>query len=196
MRPYAHNLHCKARIFLTFALIFFAIPCAQAAVEISAAANYRKSSIDSNNYQESASFTGSIAYFFWQSEALELSYTDGTSTSVVEPTGSSATKTVWSLQLTGLDLIVNLVGPANSIQPFVKLGGAYLYKAVTEQTGSSATQSVPHQIGIVPSAGVGFRINITQQFGIKLGVDAWTTPLNVHPVIIDYAGRAGLSWLF
>jgi hypothetical protein len=137
-----------------------------------------------------------LAYFFWQSEALELSYTDGTSTSVVQPTGGTLTKTVWSLQLTGLDLIINLLGPGNAIQPFMKLGGAYLNKSVTEQSPNSTTPTIPHQIGIVPSAGFGFRINVTQQFGIKLGVDAWTTPLNTHPVIIDYAGRAGLSWLF
>ena len=39
---------------------------------------------------------------------------------------------------------------------------------------------------------------VTKELSVKLGLDAWTSPLGKkdQPVVVDYAGRAGISWMF
>lgn len=163
--------------------------------ELSATANYRKSSIDENNYQESVSYVGSIAYYFWELSALELSYTNGQSTISVQPIGDIKTLTTTDFELTGLDLVFTLAARDDLLQPYIKIGGAYLKKRIVEQPDGLAAQVVASQDGLAPSAGVGIKIQVAKDFFIKAGVDAWSSPLKVTPIIVDYAARAGVSWL-
>ena len=166
------------------------------AYELGLSATYRKSTINSNNYQESNSYTGSIGYYFGDMSALEVSYTSGESHVVTQPPGYIKMLVRARFQMTGLDLVLSASGRDSHLQPYLKLGAAYIQKTISQQIDGSPSEAIPGQKGVVPSVGIGFKINLTKQFGIKVGVDAWTSPLSDSSVVIDFAGRAGLSLLF
>lgn len=168
---------------------------AQALLELGATANYRKSVIDDNNYQESVSYTGSISYYFWEMSALELSYTSGASQVVITPSQSEPRTTITtSFYLAGADLVFTFAGRESAFQPYLKLGAAYIEKEIIREIEGGATTSIGNPKGTVPSAGLGFKIRLNKTFSIKAGVDAWTSPLSEEDVTIDYAGRVGFSW--
>lgn len=173
-------------------------PSAFAFVELGANANYRRSAFDSNNYQELLSYTASISYYFMNMSALELSYTNGYSELSAKSSDPSDSKYVnkTNFQLLALDLVISFAEREDFFQPYIKLGGGYLKKEDFEQVDNGDTNLINHDEGLVPSGGVGFRLLITKGFALKFGVDAWTTPLHENPVVVDYAGYAGVSWLF
>jgi hypothetical protein len=91
---------------------------------------------------------------------------------------------------------------SGTTRPYVKAGAQYLlekklvdqYRDASGNWNPNTLESTP---SIVPSVGVGFKIGLTASLSIKAGIDAWTSDsLAVQPVKIDYAGRAGLSWMF
>lgn len=183
----------------------FAILCgvmfshsALAFVELGANANYRRSAFDSNNYQELISYTGSISYYFMEMSALELSYTNGYSELSVKSMNPADSKYVskTNFQLLALDLVISFAERDDFFQPYIKMGGGYLKKQEFEQVDNGDTNLASSSEGLVPSGGVGFRLLLTKGFAIKFGLDAWTTPLHENPVVVDFAGYAGVSWLF
>jgi hypothetical protein len=183
------------KIFVLLALQLFALP-ALAVIEVGATANYRKSVINEDNYQESLSYTGSISYYFWEMSALELSYTDGTAVVVIQPSADESKFTITSsFYMAGADLVFTLAGRDSPFQPYIKLGGAYMEKKNVREVEGGATTEISSQAGIAPSAGLGFKIMLTKTFSIKVGVDAWTSPMKSgEDTTVDYAGRAGFSW--
>ena len=194
--PVFDKITLMTRWILTLAVTIFIGSTAHAGyLELGSSANYRRSTIDSENFQESISYTGSISYYFMQSSALELSYTSGYSKIVVTPgdiTTQYVTETDFSL--TGLDLVFSVGGREDFFQPYLKLGGAYIQKKIYRQINGFSKDKIGEQSGTVPSAGLGFKMKISKTFSIKIGVDAWTSPLDEEPVTVDYAGRAGFSW--
>lgn len=166
-------------------------------MELGASANYRNSTINSENFQESISYTGSFSYYFMESSALELSYTSGYSKTVATPgdiTTQYTTEALFSLM--GLDLVFSVGGREDAFQPYLKIGGAYIQKKIYRQINGMSKDKIAEQSGTVPSGGIGFKIRLSKTFSIKIGVDAWTSPLDEDPVTVDYAGRAGVSWFF
>lgn len=192
--------------FRIFALSALALLCfssvgnkAYAFMELGANANYRRSAFDSNNYQELISYTASVSYYFMEMSALELSYTNGYSE--ISAKSSSPSDPLYvnqtNFQLAALDLVVSFAEREDFFQPYVKIGGGYLKKDDFEQVGAgNDVNLISHSEGLVPSGGVGFRLMMTKTFAIKFGLDAWTTPLHQDPVVVDFAGYAGVSWLF
>jgi outer membrane protein W len=183
---------------LAWAALTASIDQAFAFVELGANANYRRSAFDSNNFQELISYTGSISYYFMEMSALELSYTNGYSEISAKSSTPSDPQYVnqTNFQLLALDLVVSFAEREDFFQPYVKIGAGYLKKDDFEQVGNGDNQLIAHSEGMVPSGGLGFRLMMTKSFAIKFGVDAWTTPLHEDPVVVDFAGYAGVSWLF
>ncbi len=170
---------------------------AQAGVfEIGASGNYRISRLDEDNYSEMVSYTGTISYYFWEMSALELSYTQGTQITVMLIPGDNKTTTTTGFQMGGADLVLTLADKQSLFQPYVKLGGAYLRKEMVREIETLGKDRLPTSEGIVPSAGVGFKIRLTNALSLKAGVDAWTSPPSQDRTTIDYAARAGISWMF
>lgn len=165
-------------------------------IELGVSGNYRKSSIDRDNYQESLSYTGSLTYYFWEMSALEFSYTNGVSNAVVKPPNDIKTNTITGFELMGLDFILTLGDREAVLQPYVKIGGAYIKKKIIKRSPGLDDRDGGSSEGLVPSAGVGFKVKITKELSLKVGVDAWTSPPKQQPVIVDFAGRVGLSWMF
>jgi len=167
-------------------------------VELGASANYRSSRYNADNYIESLSYTASLSYYFWENCALEGNYTTGYSKQVTKGTtiGDPKTTVEDNIELMSADLVLSLAGRQDAFRPYVKAGAGYLIKERFRKVEFDGKERISTQEGVVPSGGVGLALNITKELSIKFGVDAWTSPLDEEPVVVDYAGRAGISWIF
>lgn len=170
-------------------------------VELGVTGNYRRSTINEKNYQESLSYTGSLSYYFWEMSALEFSYTNGSSQVSVKATSSDPRQIIQTdFELMGMDLVITMASRKSAIQPYIKMGGAYIKKKIILKPGDDPNDFEAQEIGspegLVPSGGIGLKIRLTDTFSFKVGVDAWTSPLNEEPITTDWAGRAGISMLF
>ncbi len=174
-------------------LFFVSIFSASAMVEVGSAVSYRKSSVNSENYQVSSSVTGSVSYYFSQNSAVELSYTNGSGVILIQPIATAKTRITSNFEMIGLDYVLSV--QEGMIQPFVKFGAAYIKKQFEQNTDVASAEQIPMVKGFVPSAGLGVKLNLTKSFSFKIGIDAWTSPLQSQPILVDYAGRAGLSFL-
>ncbi|MAE74724.1 MAG: hypothetical protein CL675_11560 [Bdellovibrionaceae bacterium] len=164
--------------------------------ELGLSANYRQTTIDSDNYGQSLSLTGSFSYYFSALSAIEFSYTEGLGQEGFESVIEGSIKTRTTFRLVGADLVLSFAEREQTFQPFIKVGIAHVKKERFLQPEGQFEQRVANQEGTVPSGGIGFRYRLTETLSFKFGLDAWTTPLDEDPVTIDTAGRAGVSWFF
>lgn len=182
---------------LIFILLFF--PSAFAGFfEIAASGSYVKHTVDEVNYEESKDATAAISYYFWQQSAIEISYTSGLKTTNVGILGNTSTYTNIQSEsrLIGVDFVLSFAEKTAPVRPYIKVGAVHIHKKIIEQDGDFEAFEHPYADGVAPSAGIGLKIALTQTFSIKLGAEAWTTPLAQDKVTYDFAGRAGLSLLF
>lgn len=186
------------RWLFALALTGLAFPASAAFVELGASANYRSSGYDANNKIESISYTASFSYYFWEMCAWELNYTTGYSKQVTKGTSALDPKETVedNIDLAALDLVLSFAGRQDPFRPYIKLGGGYLTKERYRQIDNDDKTRISRQQGAVPSGGFGLALSLTKELNIKLGIEAWTSPPKDPPVIVDYAGRAGISWMF
>ena len=186
---------------LVFVAAFFAPTVSRAGVwEIGASGSYRRQNIAQDAVDESQSLTGSLSFYFNEQSALELSYTDGISKRSISPDNINGHITTTTYKAAGLDFIYTFGG--GNIKPYIKGGAQYIIeKKLVDQyriSGSAFRETpVESSPALVPSAGLVFKMGLTDALSLKAGIDAWTSDgLSVQPVKIDYAGRVGLSWMF
>ena len=187
------------------ALLVFSTSAFAGFLEIGASVNYRRNSIDENNYSDTTSYTGSMSYYFWARSAIEFSYTYGLGKLSTKADGVGEIQRIQIAQfsMTSADLVLSLAGKEDLIQPYLKFGAGYVDKSIFLEDELTGRRLIKTQTGIVPSAGVGLKILLSKSLSLKLGVDAWTSPPDDKNAdgsdrkdSIDYAGRAGLSWMF
>lgn len=170
--------------------------------EIGASGTFRRSNIDATSYDESTSITGSITYYLNEASALEMSYTDGRNKRVIAADQPNGHETYLYYNTAGLDFVYTLGTKESTVRPYFKAGAVYIIsKKLIDQYRYSGTVFSAYERedakGLVPSAGMGFRIALTSNLSLKLGVDGWSSrPLSISPTTIDWFGRAGLSLLF
>lgn len=171
--------------------------------EVGASGSYRRSNIDETAFDESTSLTGSLSYYLNEASALELSYTDGRSKRSINGDAPNGHVTSMFYKIIGLDLVYTIGGRGAGFRPYAKLGANYIMekKIVDQYRGPDGAwlpaNTIQEDPALVPSAGLGFSLGLTQTTSLKVGVDAWSSrPMNKPPVTIDYAGRVGLSWMF
>lgn len=167
--------------------------------ELGASANYRYSGYDPNNYIQSLSYTASGSYYFGEMCAIEVNYTTGYSKQVSGGKGDALDprETIEdNIELISTDLVLSFAARQDPFRPYIKLGGGYLIKDRYRRINEDNEDLIAHQEGLVPSGGFGLSIGLTPALSIKVGLDAWTSPPKIKPVIVDYAGRAGISWTF
>lgn len=169
-------------------------------IELGTSANYRKTTINDTNYSVSESYTGSLAYYLTEATAIEASYTQGFAKQL---TDASETRAYFNVY--GLDFILTIGGKDSTFRPYIKGGGAYVYKEIYyRQFNMPEPLPVVKSCGIVPSAGAGFRLLLTANFAIKAGAEAQTSPMNdqclregeTRDTEYDFAAKGGISWLF
>ena len=168
-------------------------------MELSASYGTHASYIDQNNYTTDQSVTASFAWYFLSQSALEVSYTDGFGSQSLEDIGDPTGKTVYyqKAQMVGVDLVYSLLPGTATIQPFIRAGGAYLFKKFYEQFYNGEIDQYGETVNTyVPSYGGGVNIHITQSFGIKLSYDRWESGVWDQSSIWDDAFRVGVSWFF
>lgn len=177
-------------------LLFF-LTCSSALAgyfEVGLSASYRQTNVNEFNYSTTQTLTGDISYYFWEYSAVELSYTNGRSLTVSQPSYQATA----DFQLAGADFVFTLAEKEATFRPYVKIGVAYQKKKIVYV--QSGTDPVVYATeGPSPSVGFGFRLGVTQTFAIKAGLDAWTSPLTKssdEKVTYDTAARVGVSWLF
>ncbi len=159
--------------------------------EVSASGSYRKTTYDKDNYSVYRSGTGSIAYYFWELSALEVSYTKARQDEVKTDYEARSFVTFY-----GADLIFTLASRQSLFQPYIKVGAAYQDKKTSyKQLNQAVIELTPVQ-GWAPSGGVGFKFIIGKNVAIKAGIDAWSSPISQDDVTYDYAARLGLSFIF
>lgn len=203
------SLLCARRFCLRLILVVIAfvsvlgIESARAGfVEVGASGSYKKSNIGSDSYDESQSITGSFSYYFDESSALEFSYTDGINRRRIGEGQADGQLTNMYYKMLGLDLVITIGSKESTIRPYIKVGGVYIMdKRIVTQYWSGGnvfpetTRKDPE--ALVPSAGIGFKLALTQALSLKVGVEAWSSrSVSEQPVTIDYSGRVGLSWMF
>ena len=187
--------------FLSCAFVLLASSQAFAGfIEIGATGNYRKTNIADDVTDQNLSLTGSFAYMFDQQSALELSYTKGEQKTEVGASSGNSQITMIDYAMAGLDFIYTLGAPEAVLRPYIKLGAMYIIekKRKTYYLFSPGQQTFyAEDPALVPSAGLGFRLRLSQQLSLKVGVDGWTSKsVSKENVKVDHAARVGLSWMF
>lgn len=185
------------------AAVFLSGEKAQAGfVEIGASGSYKRSNIGANSFDESQSITGSFSYYFDESSALELSYTDGINRRRIGVDQPDGQLTNMYYKMAGLDLVLTFGDREATIRPYFKVGGVYIIeKRIITQTwlNNVVFDHTPQYDppALVPSAGLGFKLALTKTWSLKVGVEAWSSrSISEQPVTVDYSGRVGLSWMF
>lgn len=187
---------------LTVLTIFAAAPAHAGFVEVGASGSYKKSNIGTNSFDESQSITGSFSYYFDESSALELSYTDGINRRIVGEGQQNGQLTNMYYKMLGLDLVMTIGAREATFRPYFKVGGVYIMdKRITTQYWSAGNYFTPSTVqdpsALVPSAGLGFKVSLGQGWSLKVGVEAWSSrSVTESPISIDYSGRLGLSFMF
>jgi hypothetical protein len=177
--------------FVLFFILMASVHAQAGYFEIGGSGSYRKSSLDADHYTTFRSGTGSIAYYFWELSALELSYTKSRQDESTKDYEARYYTTFY-----GADLIFTLATKQSLFQPYIKVGGAYMDKTGSYKLIASNVTIIPEVKGWAPSAGLGFKIIVGEHIAIKVGIDAWSSPVSQDVVTYDYAGRVGLSFIF
>lgn len=193
----------KLAIFSALTALIISSSAQAGFIEVGASGTYRKQNVGADIFAESYSITGSLSYLFNEMSAIELSYTEGYGRTVIgsAPTSGATKELVSTATMASLDFVYTF-GEKNAVlRPYLKAGAGYLIKKeiIEVIAGGFPNRTYQEDTGIVPSAGVGFRLALTQTLSFKVGVDGWSSqPIGKENrnSKIDYAGRAGISWLF
>lgn len=190
-------------LFLSAALLVFQAPAALAGYfEIGLSGNYKKIYLPSDSQQnasdQSQSMTTSLAYYFYEMAAIEFNYTKGKSRRFV-PSSVANVKTTHYFGLVGTDLIFTFAKRKAPFVPYVKIGAGYfIEKEVAyeydDKVNPITVDVVRLEKTLVPSAGAGFRMRLTERMSFKLGLEVWSSDALQNDPQLDWAGKAGVSW--
>ena len=201
-RPIPAILKVMKRFLLPFLLFVFAAPSAFGmGTELGVSYGLKKTAYDASNDTSSESVSASVSLYFTERIAVELSYTTATGVDDEKIVAGSNTITnqtiVQKTEVYGADLILILLDRSSWIQPYIKGGAAQVNR--TQQVDDkilSTVYTIPKVSAVAPSYGAGFKIQITDQFGIKVSYDVQQTPLGNGIYSNDEGVRAGVTWMF
>ena len=134
--------------------------------------------------------------YFLERMALELSYTDaiGLRHEKASPSDQSRVTTQKS-QIIGADLILTFADKKALFQPYIKGGGAQISRYQSVLREGQDLDTLEPETATVPSYGAGFKIQLTESFGLKFGYDVWKTPIGGGMNTDDSSIRAGVTWI-
>lgn len=185
----------RALVLLCFALSFAASTAHAIFTEVGASYSRKRTTFDASNYVDQESYTGSVSLYFRESIALELSYTQALGVRE-ELTPVSHQTIVQTTKVYGADLIYVFAGRKEFFQPYIKGGVANVERRqeVKNYNLNDRVDSIEPEVAIIPSYGVGFKLQFTDAFGVKVSYDGWKTPIGGGAFSNDDAVRAGVSW--
>lgn len=178
------------------ALLLFSTHAFAGIFEISALYNYKKTNYDASRYDAMETGTASVAYYFWQSMAFEFSFTRGAAI-------QAQPEFIVYQDITGYgaSLLFSVNSQESAFKPYIKGGAAYITKILRYYYPNTPAPSPVRTEGLSPTAGLGFKYMLSQQFGIKVGLDgSQTTTRDVASgqsnTNYDFSISAGVSFLF
>lgn len=185
-------------LYLTLLSIFIALPTQAGFFELSALGSYRKNTVSEDSKTVTQSATGSVAYYFFENSAFEVSYTKGTYE--LWGRGNVGGTVVDLYQLTEFeilqgDLVFTFADRKAPFQPYIKVGMAKRTQDIVFIQDNIRTEFDQSE-GKYLSYGVGFKVMLTQTISLKLGYNSFKGPLGEDSQSTDDSYRGGLSWLF
>lgn len=165
--------------------------------EVGLSYSRKKQTFDANNNTDSEATTASISLYFAEKLALELSYTEAATLQNTQVLATDLPRTVYQkTKIVGADLIFVFADRKAFFQPFIKGGVAQINRLQTIKDGNISVQTLPLDVAIAPSYGLGLKIALTEQFGVKLAYSIWQTPIGGGAKTNDDALSAGVTWMF
>lgn len=181
------------KLILSFLIFFFSFSARALTTELSFSYGQKKTTFDINNYFSSESITGSLSFYFMEMLAFEFSYTDATAVKE-ELVLTQQQTTLQKTKVIGTDLIFIMGDRKSFFQPYIKGGVAQITRQQTIKIAGALVATLTPDEAIAPSYGLGFRLSLTERFGIKFSYDVWKTPIGSGQTTDDAAVKAGLSW--
>ncbi len=173
--------------------LFLGFKSSALVTEVGLSYGYQKKTFNASNYYQTESKAAELSFYFFEKLALESSYTDSFYES--QESDSNSTRTVQQgTQILDTSIIFVLLDRKSVVQPYVKVGAAYIKKNQRVRYLNSSTIEIPESIGWAPSYGAGLKFMLNEKFSIKLGYDVWQTPLSDGTKSDDTALKAGLTW--
>lgn len=189
----------KYKAFLFFFFIFQIVSPAHSFIaELSLSYNYLKRSFDELNWFANQASTAGISFYLGEKVALEFSYTNGLYVKKERESSLSLTAQRTTTQYTNsydTSLIFLFATRKDIVQPYVKLGGAYISRRQEIQSDGDIPYSIAPQDSVAPSFGGGIRVMIGEKFAIRFAVDGVETPIDASNRVYDINGRVGLTWV-
>lgn len=183
------------KIILSSIIILATSPAFALMTELGLNYGYRTTYFSENNSEKAESSSASVSMYFWETIALELSYTNQVVNREEKFTNDSEIRRIYqTTKYYGGDLILILSDKKSLFQPYIKGGLSYFTKELELKNGTMLTQILPKEEGSAPSYGVGMKIAVSEAFNIKLSYDTWSTNItNVDKK--DTFFKAGLTWM-
>lgn len=185
---------------MTFVIFYLSNSIAYALqAELNLGYNYLRRSFDELNWFANQATTAGVSVFLGESLAIELAYTNGLYIKKERESASvSSTAQRTTTQYTNsydLGVIFLLSGRQGFIQPYLRLGGAYIERKQEVQIDNDIPFSIIPTPAFSPSGGVGLRIILSEKFAIRMAFDSIQTPIENNQFIYDMTGRVGLTWM-
>lgn len=185
---------------LAIAIFSFGIQAQAGLMEVSYQFARTESKFDDDNFSRSLSHTGSLAWYFMEMSALEVSYTQGEGQISSVASSGDTIRFRTDLKMYGADLVFTLAGKDWAFQPYVKGGAAWVDKKIfRKETAVSYEELVTEtdKDDAVPSMGAGFRFRMTKSLRLKASYDRWRSGKDANgEEQWDDAVRAGISVFF
>lgn len=186
----------KRLLLMIFPLMFVAADASAMFTEVGINYGRKRTSFDADNWLDSESSTLSVSLYFLEKLALELSYTRALAIRE-EKTPVTNTTVVQNTNVYGADVIWVFAGRKAFFQPYIKGGAARIErKQEVKNKNDGLVYPITPEVATVPSYGIGFKIALTESFGIKVGYDGWKTPLGGDAYSNDDSLRVGVTWFF
>lgn len=182
-------------------LIFlFGLPASAGLMELSYSFSLSDSTLNSDNYTKTLSHTASLAWYFLEMSALEVSYSKGEQQISGKAEGdANALRYRTEFIMYGADLILTFAKKESVLQPYIKGGAVWIDKKLyrrqspllAEQLINETDSSTP-----VPSLGAGFKFFLLKNLSLKASYDTWRSNKTGGSETWDSTIRAGASIYF
>ena len=171
----------------------FTSPVFAGVFELSAQGSVRETNISDSNESDSRSSSVSLAYYFWQSGALEFTYMTGFNYSK-STDGTTTLEQALNYRYTGADFVLNLGTKESTFNPYIKAGLAEITKQLDFKQDGVATQTEEIS-GKNLTYGAGFKFRLTQTVSFRASYDLWKGPIGEDNQTTDTAFKVGFSWI-
>lgn len=167
--------------------------------EFSVTYNYMRRTFDELNWFANQASTAGVSVYLGERLAFELAYTNGL---YVKKERENALITSTSQRTTSQHTnsydggVIFLFSDRRAVlQPYARVGLAYIQRRQEVQIDNDIPFSITPRDATAPSAGVGVRIMLGEQFGIRMAFDSIQTPIDESNYVYDFTGRVGVTWM-